>query len=81
MKPDLIIFDCDGVLVDSETIQVAVELELLAELGLSYDYVDYLTRFVGLGGSEWHRAVAEDLRLHGLGNLPADFSWAPRFTD
>ena len=31
--PRLVIFDCDGVLVDSERIAVRVDAELLAELG------------------------------------------------
>ncbi|MGZ9810797.1 HAD family hydrolase [Pseudoroseicyclus sp. H15] len=33
--PALIIFDCDGVLVDSEPISLGVTLEMLAEAGLS----------------------------------------------
>ncbi|WP_373356690.1 HAD family hydrolase [Pseudoroseicyclus sp. CXY001] len=33
--PALVIFDCDGVLVDSEPISLAVTLDMLAEAGLS----------------------------------------------
>ncbi len=32
-EPDLIIFDCDGVLVDSEIIAARVEAELLTAAG------------------------------------------------
>jgi beta-phosphoglucomutase-like phosphatase (HAD superfamily) len=39
MDPDLplelVIFDCDGVLVDSERIAIRVDIEVLAELGWS----------------------------------------------
>ena len=32
-QPDLVIFDCDGVLVDSEVIAARVEAELLTQAG------------------------------------------------
>ena len=34
MKPDLVVFDCDGTLVDSEPIDDEVVRELLAEAGV-----------------------------------------------
>ena len=68
-----LIFDCDGVLVDSETIHVAVEIELLAEMGLAYDWESYLSRFVGLGVPEFHAALAEDYAALGQGPFPANF--------
>jgi HAD superfamily hydrolase (TIGR01509 family) len=34
MQPDLIIFDCDGVLVDSEPISARILAEMLSEIGL-----------------------------------------------
>jgi HAD superfamily hydrolase (TIGR01509 family) len=37
MTPGLLIFDCDGVLVDSERLVSRVESELLGELGLSIE--------------------------------------------
>ena len=42
-----VIFDCDGVLVDSEVIAHAVELAVLAEIGLEYDPHDFTIRFMG----------------------------------
>ncbi|MEL8056577.1 MAG: hypothetical protein AAGK66_10510, partial [Pseudomonadota bacterium] len=54
---DAIIFDNDGVLVDSETIHVAVERELLAEMGLVYEHGAYLKRFVGLSNLDFHREI------------------------
>jgi len=55
-----LIFDCDGVLVDSEVICVSVEMELLAQLGLKFDLETYLSRFVGLRVTDYLQAVGTD---------------------
>lgn len=47
MPVELVIFDCDGVLVDSERLSVRVESRLLAELGWPLTERDVLERFVG----------------------------------
>jgi HAD superfamily hydrolase (TIGR01509 family) len=52
-----IIFDCDGVLVDSEKLALAVELEVLAELGLTFERDDYTLRFMGLSTDAFHAAI------------------------
>jgi beta-phosphoglucomutase-like phosphatase (HAD superfamily) len=44
---DLIIFDCDGVLVDSEPIVNRVFVDMVAELGHSLDYEATLRHFSG----------------------------------
>ncbi len=43
----LVIFDCDGVLVDSEPISVRHDVELFAELGLPMSEAEVIDRFVG----------------------------------
>jgi HAD superfamily hydrolase (TIGR01509 family) len=43
----LVIFDCDGVLVDSERLAVQVEAALISELGWPLTEADVLERFVG----------------------------------
>ena len=43
----LVIFDCDGVLVDSERLAVRVEAALISELGWAVTEADVLERFVG----------------------------------
>jgi len=48
MTPDLVIFDCDGVLVDSEPIINRVFVEMMAELGFELDYEDTLREFSGV---------------------------------
>jgi HAD superfamily hydrolase (TIGR01509 family) len=44
---ELVIFDCDGVLVDSERLSVRVESQILHELGWPLTEDDILDRFVG----------------------------------
>jgi len=43
----LIVFDCDGVLVDSEIISVAVDQRVLADLGWNLSREEIIDRFVG----------------------------------
>ncbi len=45
--PSLIIFDCDGVLVDSEPISIAVLLEMIAKSGVTLSEDDAYDRFLG----------------------------------
>lgn len=46
--PSLIIFDCDGVLVDSEIIAAEVESKLLTDVGYSIEAGELAERFAGL---------------------------------
>jgi beta-phosphoglucomutase-like phosphatase (HAD superfamily) len=48
------------VLVDSEKLALEVELEVLAELGLSFDRDDYVQRFMGLSNDAFHAAMDAD---------------------
>jgi HAD superfamily hydrolase (TIGR01509 family) len=43
----LVIFDCDGVLVDSEPIAVRIDVEMLAEVGVTMTEEEVIERFVG----------------------------------
>ena len=47
MKWDLVIFDCDGVLVDSEPISNLTTVEMLAEIGLSLSLEESASLFRG----------------------------------
>ncbi|AOB32759.1 HAD family hydrolase [Bordetella sp. H567] len=47
MKFEAVLFDCDGVLVDSERISAGVLRDMLQELGLPMSHDDVLRRFVG----------------------------------
>jgi HAD superfamily hydrolase (TIGR01509 family) len=57
-----VIFDCDGVLVDSEVIAHAVEMETLGEIGLTYDSHDFKARFMGMSDRAFHAALEEEGR-------------------
>ena len=47
MKPELVIFDCDGVLVDSEPIANRILARMLNELGLEISHDETMRSFVG----------------------------------
>jgi HAD superfamily hydrolase (TIGR01509 family) len=44
---DLVIFDCDGVLVDSERLALRLDAQLLAEVGWPMSEAEQVERFVG----------------------------------
>ncbi len=47
MNFELIIFDCDGVLIDSEVIANRVDVELLATLGIDFSFEEYMEISLG----------------------------------
>jgi HAD superfamily hydrolase (TIGR01509 family) len=60
IKPiELVIFDCDGVLVDSEVIAVRVVGRLTAELGWPLTEAEVIEKFVGRSEAANHAMVAE----------------------
>ena len=71
--PAAVIFDCDGVLVDSEILAVEVEIVLLAEIGLSYEPAEYRRRFQGMHDHAFRDALDADCRAITGRPLPADF--------
>jgi HAD superfamily hydrolase (TIGR01509 family) len=79
MAYDLIIFDCDGTLVDSEYLNNKVTADLLAELGLPQYNVDYaLTHFAGKSMSDIRKFIEVDAEV----SLPDTFvmEYAKRVT-
>jgi HAD superfamily hydrolase (TIGR01509 family) len=46
---ELVIFDCDGVLVDSDRISLRIQAERITLLGLEMSYEDCVREFLGLG--------------------------------
>ena len=46
---ELVIFDCDGVLVDSDRISLRIQAERISALGLETTYEDCVRDFLGLG--------------------------------
>jgi HAD superfamily hydrolase (TIGR01509 family) len=70
---NLTIFDCDGVLVESESILLAAELEFLSKAGLTIERDDYMRRFMGMPPEEWERQVGEALAEQGKGPVGPHF--------
>ncbi|MEM8796206.1 MAG: HAD-IA family hydrolase [Pseudomonadota bacterium] len=57
----LIIFDCDGVLVDSEIIAKTVEISAYAEYGFEMPVEEFSERFSGMTGREIMREIEDEL--------------------
>ncbi len=55
---ELVIFDCDGVLIDSEIITAEAELEIYREYGFEMDAAEFAARFAGKS-HEFRRAEIE----------------------
>jgi HAD superfamily hydrolase (TIGR01509 family) len=63
-KISLVIFDCDGVLVDSEYLSAQVLVETFAEIGVAIDLPFVFENFLGHSFSS---VAAKFARLHGIG--------------
>ena len=63
----LLIFDCDGVLVDSERISVRIDVVVLARLGWAMTEAEVIERFMGRTDAY----MASQIEAHRL--LPADW--------
>lgn len=67
----LVVFDCDGVLVDSEALAIGIEAEMLTAAGFAVDPDEIAQRFIGLSyssmlatlGRQYGRPVPEALSL------------------
>ncbi|MCB2112333.1 MAG: HAD family phosphatase [Parvularculaceae bacterium] len=70
---DAVIFDCDGVLVDSEALSIRGERSALGEFGLHYTPEEYVNRFVGLHDGLFFEQLRIDYnQAHGR-YAPDDF--------
>ena len=72
---ELVIFDCDGVLVDSERLAVRIDALVLAKMGWSLTEEEIVERFVGRSDSH----MREELGKHLERELPED--WDAEFND
>ena len=66
---DLVIFDCDGVLVDSERLSVRIDVAVLAELGWPLTEEEVIERFVGRS----HEYMVDEIEAYLGRPLPADW--------
>jgi HAD superfamily hydrolase (TIGR01509 family) len=68
-RVELVIFDCDGVLVDSEVISCRAHAETLTRHGYPITSEQVLTRFLGVSDREARQAIETELGR----KLPDDF--------
>ena len=69
MHPDLIIFDCDGVLIDSEIISARMLVEALADRGVQIDLPYVARHFLGRSYPVVMQTIRQDFGL----DLPPGF--------
>lgn len=62
-QPDLVIFDCDGVLVDSEIIAARIEAALITEAGYAIDAEEIAGAYAGLTFKDILLKVEEKARI------------------
>ncbi len=75
MKFDAVLFDCDGVLVDSEPITGSVMRDMLAELGWEMTLLECMHQFVG-------RSIKEELSIiTERTGRPVDDTWLATFQE
>jgi beta-phosphoglucomutase-like phosphatase (HAD superfamily) len=69
----LVIFDCDGVLVDSERLTVALEEKYLAEIGWPLSQAEIVERFLGRTEAAMVAAIEEQI------GRPVPAEWRQRW--
>jgi HAD superfamily hydrolase (TIGR01509 family) len=74
---DLVIFDCDGVLVDSERLAIRTEAEILSGIGWPLTESDIVERFVGRSAAYMHQEIERHLGR----NVGWNAEFEPRYRD
>jgi HAD superfamily hydrolase (TIGR01509 family) len=75
---ELVIFDCDGVLVDSDRIALRIQAEHITALGLPTTYEDCVRDFLGIGMPATLRIIEERLGAPLPGDWADDLDAAVR---
>ena len=71
---ELIIFDCDGVLVDSERVAVRVDVEVIGKLGWQLTEQEVIERFVGLSNESIGKIISEHLGITLTENWDSEYN-------
>jgi HAD superfamily hydrolase (TIGR01509 family) len=69
MPVELVIFDCDGVLIDSERLANMAEAECLRKAGFDVTFEEMIERYIGVSNA----AVFADLEVRYGRAVPADY--------
>jgi HAD superfamily hydrolase (TIGR01509 family) len=70
VSPELIIFDCDGVLIDSEAIACRTDSACLAEIGIAMSAEQIMDRYLGISAD----TMCADIEQRQGRALPPDFA-------
>ena len=63
MRYEAIIWDCDGVLIDSEVLACSATIEIFADLGYKISLEDYFNRFIGKGLTQVFSEIKQETGL------------------
>jgi HAD superfamily hydrolase (TIGR01509 family) len=74
---ELVIFDCDGVLVDSERLAVRIEAEVISSLGWPLTESEIIDRFVGRSDAD----MQAEIERHIGRAVDWEVEFAPRYRD
>ena len=69
---ELVIFDCDGVLLDSEVIACSADAEALTKAGYEISTAEVIERFAGVPADAMYAAIEADLGRPLPSNFQAD---------
>lgn len=64
-----VVFDFDGVIVDSEPVHYRAFLRAAQGIGVQFDYAQYLERYVGFDDRDGFRAILLDSKNLSPGGL------------
>lgn len=68
-----VIFDCDGVLVNTEALVIDLEIAAMARLGVGYERAAFIATYMGTSEADFEAGLnADHAAVHGTG-LPAGF--------
>jgi HAD superfamily hydrolase (TIGR01509 family) len=70
---ELVVFDCDGVLVDSERLAITIDARMVTEVGWPMDEAEVVERFTGLSEASMFALVEEHI------GRPLTDDWHDRF--
>ncbi|GAB4540621.1 MAG: HAD family hydrolase [Parvularculaceae bacterium] len=68
-----VIFDCDGVLVDSEVLAIDAARTALAEISFEFSKEEFAERFIGLNDGAFHKALCAEHEARFGARLPEGF--------
>ncbi len=78
---DTILFDCDGVLIDTEMLALDIEVNFLAQHNFFYDRMDFARAFIGMDGVAMRAQMGRDYFAQHENQMPKnlfDDMWAAR---